>query len=1592
MSVETVLQKYDDTIRVVSREFGKYNDSLFEQMPFAEWKNLLVTRSAKTRELYFAYKETIDELRSEVIKDLSDEEMDAVYDYVYKIRKDFNLQDPPIYSKLIKMLISHYEEKQDYPKLAYLYTLYWQTVDEYYVKAIPEKASEIIDIAKKAVRMALKNVDILKKAAADEENPGYLMNPFVLGINYISEHSKDAPSQMEAVEQYYDLLEKYYILVKGEKILEDGLADIYMDILKSKVLGLFYQVLKYHEDELSDYFDFFKKKNITSNDEYVNILFLLENDYFYRRRDESEIVKDLEEMYFKTIAKLIKAGKITQGGDEGLRDQTLGLMYVLMIITDKSNLDRSRKREIIRSVSDEFMKYISSIAYEDYNLINSYDECMLDLFEYNFKYARGAYEKEEIVMSYLVRRQPITFIHSLMVQRIASLITVSLLKTNRELFAPLKHVKLSTDEGPVDYAKESDFDKAVIKYVEKAAFYHDLGKCAVSAVINMQVRPLFDDEFEIIKMHPIKNREVLHDDPDFGIYSDVMCGHHKSFDGKSGYPASFDGTASPYKIIIDIVSIADTIDAATDILGRNYAKGKNFAKVFEEMIEGSGRRYNGQIISVLGKDVDLRNTLSRLTGAGRFDIYYNAYHHVEDTAARQKKTKRKKLSLRARMNVLFMAFLLVGGGTALIFHFIRNNSNRETITRQNEEYLSDATILLSDYVDNTLYEAAKKLKSLSGVLSKMYAGTPGEDINTYLETFNDQTVFDYIEYASSDGTLHSLGENSVCRDEEWFRSGMSGGSGYTYVERTPVTGKPAIIFYEPVKDSGRVVGVLVGRYDKIRVKEILNAELFGIYPETLLLNSDGDIIVSTGETAITGFAQGLDAGLKDADFVKGTYEGLEDFLRDDNTSEVVMRYRDEDGTTIISVSRVGRSDWFILQIFPSSLNSSMTEGLNRFNTMSSVSVLFIIFTSFTLVMMTFYRQREKLEKAVEDATAEKERLIFALKDANTRAVEAASDATAASKAKSEFLASMSHELRTPMNAVIGMTEVMLREEHSNKDTAYLKNIKNSGHALLQIINDILDFSKIESGKMELIEDEYDLPDLMDELSMIFTDRIGSKDIKLIYELDPDIPRCMIGDSARVRQILINIVNNAIKFTEHGFIRVKVDTETSGEDEYTVNFAVRDTGIGIRPEDKAKLFGSFTRLDQKKNSGIEGSGLGLSITKRLVNMMGGEIDVESTYGEGSEFIFSIKQKRSEHTVVQKPSGELEEIKFTAPDAKILLAEDIDMNVKVAFALLEPFKFKMDVAENGKVALEMVQKEHYDLVLMDHMMPVMDGIEATEAIRRLNGDEYKKLPIIALSANIIESVRKSFYDAGMNDFVSKPIDMKEISNAFIKWLPPEKIKYLTDEEDPTGGEVSEERNTDVPEGFPEELDKELAMKSSYTKEILLDNLKNFYLMIDSKAAKIEDCLKDDMIKDYTIEVHGLKNTARYIGAADLSKWFERMETAGNAYDTATIHEETPKLLEEFKRFKNVLKDFADSDEGLPAIDITDLTDMMNVIAESVDAFDFATVDSVIGELKKFSVPDEIKDIKDKLILDVSEVKADAVKEDAEEILKYCGRSTK
>jgi signal transduction histidine kinase/HPt (histidine-containing phosphotransfer) domain-containing protein/ActR/RegA family two-component response regulator len=377
----------------------------------------------------------------------------------------------------------------------------------------------------------------------------------------------------------------------------------------------------------------------------------------------------------------------------------------------------------------------------------------------------------------------------------------------------------------------------------------------------------------------------------------------------------------------------------------------------------------------------------------------------------------------------------------------------------------------------------------------------------------------------------------------------------------------------------------------------------------------------------------------------------------------------------------------------------------------------------------------------------------------------------ASRIKSSFLANMSHEIRTPMNAVIGMSEFLQHEPLNTRQMGYVNDINFSAHSLLSLINDILDVSKIEAGKMALVPVNYDFPAFLDNIVSMFQYMAIKKELQFRYEIIGETPRYLYGDEIRLRQVLTNLCGNAVKFTEKGHIKMLVSINAD-----TLRFEIEDTGCGIPRKDMPRIFNSFEQADTKGNRGIIGAGLGLAISKTYVEMMGGRITVESEYRQGSTFTVEIPLVLgTEEGVEYVEDYTLKEKMFSAPSANILVVDDNKLNLRAIEALLSLVSIKAKMAHSGQEAIDLVQKEDFDIVFMDHMMPEMDGVEATKRIRNMGG-KYDRLVIIALTANAVQGAKEMFISNGFDSFLSKPTGMIDLKRILLEWLPREKVVIL------------------------------------------------------------------------------------------------------------------------------------------------------------------------------------------------------------------------
>lgn len=546
-------------------------------------------------------------------------------------------------------------------------------------------------------------------------------------------------------------------------------------------------------------------------------------------------------------------------------------------------------------------------------------------------------------------------------------------------------------------------------------------------------------------------------------------------------------------------------------------------------------------------------------------------------------------------------------------------------------------------------------------------------------------------------------------------------------------------------------------------------------------------------------------------------------------------------------------------------------------------------------------------------------------------------ADAANKAKSNFLANMSHEIRTPINTILGMDEIIIREATEKPIIGYAENIRDASTTLLSLVNDLLDFSKIECGKMEILPVEYEIANVLSEIMNMIEIKVANKGLDFTPVIAEDIPYLLYGDDVRLRQIIINLLTNAVKYTKEGSVVLKVDWSEAGDSSINLIVSVTDTGIGIKEEDLDRLFVSFERIEERRNRNIEGTGLGLSITRQLLELMGSDLNVRSEYGVGSTFSFVLKQGIRD----RKPIGKFREkyaysrekhkkyrTTFVAPNARILVVDDNAMNISVVEGLLKSTQIKVDKASGGLEALDLCAENYYDLILMDHMMPNIDGIETLHRLKESDGPN-KDTPVIVLTANAVSGAKEMYEAEGFIDYMSKPIQGKPLEEKILEYLPENRyvlVEYDKVEQDifsklwkAIANEISAEyrfKQIDVPSAV------ESAEGSKETFRFLLQSFH------DNASKNKKDILASYEAEDYTnytIYVHALKSTSKMIGALTLSEKARLLELAGKEGKIdyikdshAEVMELFDQVMEEISDYLNKVKPEEEASEDAPVID--------------------------------------------------------------------------
>ncbi len=836
-------------------------------------------------------------------------------------------------------------------------------------------------------------------------------------------------------------------------------------------------------------------------------------------------------------------------------------------------------------------------------------------------------------------------------------------------------------------------------------------------------------------------------------------------------------------------------------------------------------------------------------------------------------------SLRAKMTILIALVVLISSGLLLMFNYRRAMNSLSAQIEKNyslaaDKYAQELTALINKYA--TMIDTLSTEIMVSRLHEKSH-----DEFHKYLEEsfahLNAEGYLYDIYYTYPDNTMACAsdfvvdGTMDYVHDREWYYvAAETRELFYSTPYLDSDSGLPIVTISKAVYVDGEMQGTIAADIIVDSLEQIIGKAEVEPNSYAFLIDQNMGMIVHPNDAYSFN-----DKPLGVLDITDAQYEEVISNIMSNSKKTVYLT--DYDGVTRgIVVSRMENTGWYVgIATSKEEIMRGAGELIRGFVIAAIVAVIlggiFAFFIAFVFEKMS--RQQQEYDEKV------------------LRLEKKAADE--ANKAKSSFLADMSHEIRTPINAILGMNEMIMRETDETQVLDYAKNIKNSGNSLLQLVNSILDFSKIEGGKMEIVPAKYSTETLVSYVINSIKERAAAKDLEFIMNVDPELPKELNGDDVRLEQIILNLLSNAVKYTPKGSVTLTLKAAERKEDSVLLYAEVADTGIGIKEEDMDRLFESFERLDTVKNRNIEGTGLGMSITTKLLRLMDSELKVKSKYGEGSVFYFSVWQKIEN----PEPIGEYKannagtEIlhgyheSFRAPEARILVVDDTRMNLTVVVNLLKTTGINIDTAENGDTALKLTEQNKYDVILLDQRMPGMDGVETLKAMRAQETNKNLATPFICLTADAIRGARDRYISEGFTDYLTKPVEGEALEKMLLEYLPEEKVEKADSQSTSVDefGSVEREYQDLKKAGIDVDSGLTYCMNDMEFYESILAEFARDYT---DKAEKLNTYKNDKNWKNYSILIHSVKSSARTIGAKELAARALDLEKASADGNEAVI----------------------------------------------------------------------------------------------------------
>ena len=862
-------------------------------------------------------------------------------------------------------------------------------------------------------------------------------------------------------------------------------------------------------------------------------------------------------------------------------------------------------------------------------------------------------------------------------------------------------------------------------------------------------------------------------------------------------------------------------------------------------------------------------------------------------------------SLRAKMTIMIVLVVL---GSSTLVSLISYQRAKQSLTLQLEDNYEVAAqkyaLELTSWVNTnaTIIDTLAAEIAVNNISSQDY-----DAFHKYLKHSNELLnkngyVYDvYFTYPNNFMVCASdfLADGSVdfVHEREWYTtSALTGELYYADPYLDSDTGKPVITISKAVYSSdGTLLGVLAADIFVDTLVDRINSANTQNNSYAFLMDQNLKMLVHPNK-----FYEYEDVPYYIMDAPDAPYQDLVNAVNAHSDDMVFVK--DYDGITRgIVTSQMTNTGWYVC--FATSQNE-LQEGVASLMRSFVITTIFEALIAF-IIAIFLSRVLDRLNK---QETEYRQQVLRLEKQA----------ADEASRAKSRFLADMSHEIRTPINAILGMNEMILRESENKQIQGYSQNIKQSGHNLLQLINGILDFSKIEDGKMEILPIRYSVSDQIAYFMNAISKRAASKNLKLEFCIDPTLPLELNGDDTRINQVIINLLTNAVKYTKKGTVTFTMQAKEKQEKDGSmlIYYEVKDTGIGIRQEDMEKLFQSFERLDVDKNRNIEGTGLGMAITVRLLALMGSKLEVQSVYGEGSVFSFTLRQKIENMTPLGDYKKAIEEVKeydvykesFHAPKARILVVDDTKMNIVVIENLLKKTGMQIDTTLTGQESIRLCDENEYDVILMDQRMPVMDGTEALKQIRDSKKGRNQNTPIICLTADVVSGAKDRYISLGFSDYMMKPVDGADLEKMLQKYLPPEKVEKQKSDTNPASSDDAGNTDTSGLLAALEAIGVNTAQGLTFSAndmQMYKELLRAYAEESEEKTQNLKTGFETKDWENYGIYVHSLKSTSKSIGATQLSELAAASEAAAKDGDEKLLQKNHETIMTMYETITNTLK---------------------------------------------------------------------------------------